>query len=117
VAGNSESQTRSSSGRWRGTKTSSPDRVTYCGNPALPVTWDDPFPRALWAGSSKDRPLKVPSCKGCNNRSNASIVKHFFIVFDNRFYPEMHRPANGGLPVAAEIKQLVVRMDRCRDPK
>lgn len=65
-----------------------PVLCTYCGNPATPVTYDDPFPKALWTGLSKDRALKVPSCKDCNNHSNESILKHFFIVLDNRFHPE-----------------------------
>jgi hypothetical protein len=65
-----------------------PRICTFCGNPATPVTWDDPFPRTLWAGPSKDRPLKVPSCAPCNNRSYEAILKHFFIVLDSRFYPD-----------------------------
>jgi hypothetical protein len=65
-----------------------PPLCTFCGKPAKPVTWDDPFPRTLWSGPSKDRPLKVPSCGPCNNRSYEAILKHFFIVLDSRFYPE-----------------------------
>jgi hypothetical protein len=65
-----------------------PQLWTFCGNPATPVTSDDPFPKTLWVGPSKDRPLKVPSCEACNNHSNESILKHFFIVLDSRFYPE-----------------------------
>jgi hypothetical protein len=65
-----------------------PPLCTFCGKPAKPVTWDDPFPRTLWAGPSKDRPLKVASCGPCNNRSYEAILKHFFIVLDSRFYPE-----------------------------
>jgi hypothetical protein len=65
-----------------------PSLCTFCGHPATPVTWDDPFPRTLWAGPSKDRPLKVASCAACNNHSNESILKHFLIVLDSRFYPE-----------------------------
>ena len=61
---------------------------TYCGKRASPVTWDDPFPKALWTGLSKDRPLKVPSCKTCNHHSNESILKHFFVALDSRFYAD-----------------------------
>jgi hypothetical protein len=77
-----------------------PQLCTFCGNPATPVTWDDPFPKALWTGPSKDRPLKVASCAACNNRSNESILKHFFIVLDSWFYPEtishFKKPAGKG---------------------
>jgi hypothetical protein len=31
------------------------------------------------------------SCKRCNNESNESILKHFFIVLDSRFYPDTIR--------------------------
>src|SRR5262249_9236735 len=65
-----------------------PRHCTFCGNPATPVTWDDLFPKALWAGPSKDRPLKVASCAPCNNRSYEAILKHFFIALDSRFYPD-----------------------------
>jgi hypothetical protein len=65
-----------------------PKLCTFCGNPARPVSLDDPFPRALWAGPSKDRPPKVASCKRCNNRSYEAVLKHFFIALDSRFYPD-----------------------------
>jgi hypothetical protein len=65
-----------------------PTLCTFCGKPATPVTWDDPFPRALWVGTSTERPLKVQSCGPCNNRSYEAILKHFFIVLDSRFYPD-----------------------------
>jgi hypothetical protein len=65
-----------------------PKICTFCGKPATPVTWDDPFPKTLWAGPSRDRPLKVASCAPCNNRSYEAILKHFFIVLDSRFYQE-----------------------------
>jgi hypothetical protein len=69
-------------------KKQTPPVCTFCGKPATPVTWDDPFPRTLWAGPSKDRPLKVASCEKCNNRSYEAILKHFFIVVDSRFYED-----------------------------
>lgn len=65
-----------------------PTLCTFCGKPASPVTFDDPFPRTLWAGPSKDRPPKVPSCAPCNNRSNEGILKHFFVALDSRFHAE-----------------------------
>jgi hypothetical protein len=65
-----------------------PTICTFCGKPASPVTWDDPFPKALWAGPSKDRPLKVAGCAPCNNRSYEATLKHFFVVFDSRFHSE-----------------------------
>jgi hypothetical protein len=64
---------------------------TFCGNPATSVTMDDPFPRALWTGLSKDRPPKVPSHATCNNRSYEAILKHFFIALDSRFYQDTIR--------------------------
>src|SRR6266851_5817921 len=77
-----------------------PPLCTFCGKLATPVTWDDPFPKALWAGPSNDRPLKVASCGPCNNRSYEAILKHFFIALDSRFYPEtikhFKKPAGKG---------------------
>ena len=43
-------------------KKQSPQLCTFCGKPATPVTQDDTFPKTLWDGPSKDRPVKVPSC-------------------------------------------------------
>ncbi|MCE9529833.1 MAG: hypothetical protein K8T89_01630 [Planctomycetes bacterium] len=68
-----------------------PPICTYCGKFARPMTRDDPFPKALWAGKSADRVIRVPSCGPCNRRSNESILKHFFVVLDSRFYPEIIR--------------------------
>src|SRR5262245_64271471 len=80
-----------------------PTLCTFCGKHASPVTWDDPFPKTLWTGASKDRPLKVASCGPCNNRSNESILKHFFVVLDSRFHAPTLRHFNkpggqGGFP-------------------
>jgi hypothetical protein len=72
----------------RKTTQRTPKSCTFCGNPIKSGSQDHVFPRALWPESSHDRPPKVPSCKRCNNESNESILKHFFIVLDSRFYPE-----------------------------
>src|SRR5271166_6199022 len=66
--------------------TALPPTCTYCGKPAIPVTKDDVFPKTLWADDSGERPIKVPSCKKCNNESNESILKHIFVTLDSRFH-------------------------------
>jgi hypothetical protein len=67
------------------TATLSATICTHCGNPVRGRSKDDVFPRTLWIGLSKDRPLKVPSCRKCNNQSNESPLTQLFTVIDSRF--------------------------------
>lgn len=66
-------------------KTLNPTICTHCGHPVRSRSKDDVFPRTLWIGLSKDRPLKVPSCRACNYRSNESPLTQLFTVIDSRF--------------------------------
>jgi hypothetical protein len=73
-------------------------KCTYCNE--LATSRDHVIPKALWIVNSEERPIKVPSCRECNNHSDEGLLKSFFAIFDDQVAmeraPELTRPEGKG---------------------